>query len=260
MLSRTKSLPFFAAGTIAVLYAFNLCVLVKFPVKRYSYSEKVYAMRYRILVSLMLITLCAQAFAQNAPDTSLDNAITSLRYEITAIPHRIRDNTGRVRAYGELVNISTGLIESYPDRSEPLTWKGIALSARARERGMSLSSLGDISQAKALLEKSIAMGPEASDGAATNALAMLYAKAPGWPLSFGNRRKAEELFEKALKISSNLDTNYRYGEFLIESGRQPDGLKHLKQALAFSGRPGRGEETLKKEEIENLIDRTAGKD
>lgn len=72
-------------------------------------------------------------------------------------------------------------------------------------------------------------------------------------MGFGSDEKAEEFFKQALKYSSNLDTNYRYGEFLIEKGETEKGLKYLEKALNFPDRQGRKEDPLKKKGVKKLI-------
>ena len=82
---------------------------------------------------------------------------------------------------------------------------------------------------------------------------MLYHKVPRRPLSFRSDTKAKEYFEKAVETDSNLDTHYRYGEFLLDTGEKEEGLLQIKKALAFPNRAGREEDKLKKEEIQALI-------
>jgi len=39
------------------------------------------------------------------------------------------------------------------------------------------------------------------NGSVYNSLGSLYAKVPGWPLGFGDKKKAQAYFEKALAIN-----------------------------------------------------------
>lgn len=185
----------------------------------------------------------------------LNQDIALIRYQVTAIEHQFADGQEeqKIKAFDALIAKTDELIAQFPERPESYVWKGIALSAQAKHKGKGLAALSAVRRAKKYLEKANAMDPSMSDGAAYNALAMLYSKVPSWPISFGNQRKAEEYFQKALKVSSNLDTNYRYGEFLIAKGQVEEGLKYLEKALNFPERPGRKEERLKKKEISDLI-------
>jgi Tfp pilus assembly protein PilF len=82
---------------------------------------------------------------------------------------------------------------------------------------------------------------------------MLYHKVPIWPISFGSNKKARSYFDQALTASSNLDTNFRMGEFLLDMGEKEKGLSHLKTALALPARPDRPEDVWKRKSIEALI-------
>ena len=201
----------------------------------------------------IIFTVCLAFVSQNlfATSSNLDKEIAEIRYRVTAIEHESSD---KIEAFDKLVTDTDKLIAKYPDRAEPYVWKGISLSAKAKHQG--ISALSSVKQARKLLEKSISINPKASDGAGYNALGMLYYKVPGWPVAFGNNDKAEEYFQKALSTSSNLDTNYRYGEFLVEEmGDDEKGLKYLEKALKFANREGRKEDTLKKDEVRALINK-----
>jgi tetratricopeptide (TPR) repeat protein len=200
-----------------------------------------------------IFTVCLILLAQNAGavPSNIDKEISKIRYRVTAIEHESDD---KIVAFDNLIIDADKLVSEYPDMAEPYVWKAIALSAKAKHQG--ISALSSVKQAKKLLEKSIGINPSAADGAGYNALAMLYYKVPGWPIGFGDSDKAEEYFQKALSTSSNLDTNYRYGEFLIEDvGNKEKGLKYLNKALDFADRKGRKEDALKKDEVRVLINK-----
>jgi len=204
-----------------------------------------------ILIIMFISITCSYANG-----LSLGEEISSIRYNITAIEHKDKDEN-KIEQFDKLISETDKLIKEYPNSAEPYLWKGIALSAQAKHKG--ISALSSVREAKELLEKSISINPSASDGAAYNALGMLYYKVPGWPISFGNNKKAEKNFREALKISSNLDTNYRYGEFLISQGNIAEGLKYLNKAYLMPNRESRKEDSLKKEEVKKLIGETERK-
>ncbi|MCC6932629.1 MAG: hypothetical protein IT292_05175 [Deltaproteobacteria bacterium] len=96
------------------------------------------------------------------------------------------------------------------------------------------------------MKKSIVIDPKSSDGAAYHALAMLYFKVPAWPIAFGDNEEASPNFKKALKISSNIDTNYRYGKFLAEEDQSEGARKYLQKAYDLPNRPSHREDPLRK--------------
>ena len=60
----------------------------------------------------------------------------------------------------------------------------------------------------------------ALDGSAYTSLGTLYYKVPGFPIGFGDHKKARQLLEAALKVNPDgIDSNYFYGEYLFDEDR-----------------------------------------
>jgi Tfp pilus assembly protein PilF len=79
------------------------------------------------------------------------------------------------------------------------------------------------------------------DGSVITSLGALYYQVPGWPLAFGDKKKARSYLEKAVAMSENgLDANYFYGDFLIDRKLYLEAIPVLENALAapvLEGRP-----------------------
>jgi tetratricopeptide (TPR) repeat protein len=178
---------------------------------------------------------------------TLARGLADLRYNLTRIE---AESTNKVVDLVALAKQADSWVTNYPGLPEPLIWKGIIVSARAKHVGISALALVD--EARVTLEKAIAIDPNACEAAGLNALGMLYHKVPSWPISFGSNKKARLYFEKAMATSSNLDTNFRMGEFLIDMGEKKKGLQHLRAALALPDR-SRPEDVWKRKDIEALI-------
>lgn len=204
-----------------------------------------------VFVVLALMLINTKIYANDGKN--LENEILYIRYNVTAIEHNysVNNKAAKTKAYGNLIEKADKLIADYPNAAEPYLWKAISLSGQAKYKGA--TALANVKSAKSLLEKSISINPKASNAAAYNTLGILYHKVPAWPVAYGDDAKAEAYFQKALSISSNLDTNYRYGEFLIDTNAQNKGISYLKKALAFPDRPNRKEDSLKKEDIKALL-------
>ncbi|MGV8824374.1 hypothetical protein [Methylibium petroleiphilum] len=145
----------------------------------------------------------------------------------------------REKRYEALVAKAHQFSEAHPGRSEPLVWEGIVVSSLAGEKG-GLGALGLVKQAKSLYEQAIKINPEALDGSAYNSLGVLYYKVPGWPIGFGDKKKADDLMLSALKLNpQGIDPNFFYGEFLLEQKRPADALVYLERALQAPARAGR---------------------
>lgn len=131
--------------------------------------------------------------------------------------------------------------------AEFYTWKGIVTAKMAHyQKSLSLAK-----EARSLLERAVAIDEKNSDAAALNALGLMYHRVPRF-ISFRDDAKSEAYFKQAVATSSNLDTNWRYGEFLIETGKKDEGLKLLKTALLKSD-PKKQDEQIKEKIVLELI-------
>ncbi|MDD5031094.1 MAG: TRAP transporter TatT component family protein [Rhodoferax sp.] len=157
-------------------------------------------------------------------------------------------------AYRALAEQAGKLAESHPTLAEPLIWQGIAVSSEAGAKG-GLGALSLAKQAKLLFEQAIQLDGSALDGSAYTSLATLYAKVPGWPLGFGDKARADELFKKALALNpQGIDSNFLYADFLADQGKKTEAAQHLDAALKASPRPGRElADAGRKREIEVLL-------
>lgn len=194
--------------------------------------------------------LSFSCFGQTSED--YQPQLDAIRFKVTAIGH-MAEGTNYAAEFDQIIAAAEQLIALNPSRPEAYIWKAICLAAQAKHKG--LSALSNVKVAKELLEKAISIDPNAVEGAAYNTLGILYYKVPGWPIGFGDDALAESNFKKALSISSNLDTNFRYGEFLLDQGKKADALIYLQKALTFPDRANRQEDALKKKEIEMVIEK-----
>ena len=202
--------------------------------------------------SVIFLTLTAliSPWAAAGATNALEAAVAEIRYQVTAVEHQPGD---KVQSFARLVEKADALVQAYPQRAEPLVWKGIALLIQAKYAG--LKALPKVFQARRLLEASLVLDPKASGGAAYLTLAMLYYQVPRWPLGFRSDQQAEAYFAKALEVSSQLDAHYRYGEYLLAKKRLPEARTQLRQALAFPDRADEPADALKKEDLRRLLGR-----
>lgn len=150
-------------------------------------------------------------------------------------------NTGerKVAALEGLMARSDAQVRQHPDSAELLIWNGIVKSSLAGAKG-GLGALGLAKAAKKSLDQAISINGQALDGSAYTSLGTLYAKVPGWPVGFGDERKAETLLLKALQINPNgIDPNYFYADFLREQGDTAKARQYLLRARKAAPRSGR---------------------
>lgn len=202
-----------------------------------------------------------------AAQPSLEDAIADVGHRWASISYHTPD-AGKEAAYGPLIAHAKQVAQAFPGRAEPLIWQAIVLASAAKAEG-GLGGLSKAKEARDLLLAAEKINPTALNGSVYNSLGSLYAKVPGWPLGFGDKRKAKEYFEKALAINPNgIDPHYFYADLLADQGEYAKAADHLKRALAAPARPGREDadagrrqeamrllETLKHEHGDQLVSR-----
>ncbi|KAA8980369.1 hypothetical protein [Halospina sp. K52047b] len=188
-------------------------------------------MRVCFAVLMALLTLPASA-------ASMSDQLLDIQHRWAAIQYGLDENK-RADAFEGLAAETDSLVEGYPDRAEPLVWRGIVLSTWAGASG-GFSALGLVSDAREVLEKALEIDPKALEGSAHTSLGSLYYQVPGWPLSFGDDELAREHLREALSINPNgIDPNYFFGDFLVEQGKEKRARTYLERALDAPDRPTR---------------------
>ncbi|HSC68083.1 MAG TPA: tetratricopeptide repeat protein [Cellvibrio sp.] len=120
-----------------------------------------------------------------------------------------------------------------------LIWEAIIRSTYAGAKG-GLGALDQVKQAKKLLEQAIALDPSAMNGSAYTSLGSLYYQVPGWPVGFGDDKKAREMLLKGLSYNSDgIDSNYFYGDYLLKQKEYQQAISAFEKALKAAPRPGR---------------------
>jgi tetratricopeptide (TPR) repeat protein len=147
--------------------------------------------------------------------------------------------TQREQAFEALGVRAEEALADNPDAPELLIWRGIVLASLAGEKG-GLGALSLVKQARSSLEAALEKDPSALDGSAWTSLGSLYYQVPGWPLGFGNDKRAEEMLQKALAINPDgIDPNFFYGDYLLRARRYDEARAALLKARAATPRPGR---------------------
>ena len=148
----------------------------------------------------------------------------------------------------------------HPNRAEPLIVEAIILCTYSAA-ALGLDTLDMLEQARTLLEQAIDLDPPALDAAAYVTLGNLYRRLPGWPILYGDKHLARQYFENGLKLYPDaIDTNYFYGDFLLDQGDQAQARRYLERASRAPIRPSLriSDEQLRKETLEALADAQNG--
>jgi len=162
-------------------------------------------------IRLLLLTLLFPALSYAQPSGEL---LAELRGEWARVNYELAGDQ-QIEAYEALIARADDAIASNPKSAELLVWNGIIKSAFAGVRG-GLGALSYAKQARKSLEAALDINDKALDGSAYASLGTLYSNVPGWPVGFGNDKKAEAMLQKALEINPDgIDPNYFYADHLL---------------------------------------------
>ncbi|XOV88107.1 MAG: tetratricopeptide repeat protein [Pseudomonadota bacterium] len=161
----------------------------------------------------------------------------------------------QVAAFEALINQAESAVAAHPDDAAVLIWQGIIQSTYAGKAG-GLGALKWVKAARASLEQAMKIDDKALDGSAYTSLGALYYQVPGWPVAFGSDKKARELLEQAVNMNPDgIDSNYFYGDFLVDQAEYAKARDVLTRALNAAPRPGRELADMgRRKEIQALLD------
>ncbi|WP_419341646.1 hypothetical protein ACM1PE_27755 [Achromobacter sp. PD1] len=210
--------------------------------------------------SSAMLAMSAYSFlpAAQAEPADMDNAIGALQKEWAEIQYQTPE-AKRETGFEALAQKAHAVTAKYNNRAEPHIWEGIILSSWAGAKG-GLGALGIAKQAKAEYETAIQIDSNALSGSALNSLGVLYYKVPGWPVGFGDNKKAEALLQQALAINPDgIDPNYLYADYLVYRNRNAEAAPYLEKALRAPARPGRElADRGRRQEAEALLKKVRG--
>lgn len=197
----------------------------------------------------LLIGLSSAAAAAEPPQalSGIENRWVDIRYVMT-------DDKTRLAAARDLRDESMALLATHPNDLEVKFWHAMVLLLEA-EYKRDLGSLRVVREAKRLFEDIEAQDPRLLEGRVHTGLGMLYSGVPGWPIAFGDDRKAAEYFLKALEINpAGQEANYLYADFLRSKKKPAEAIPYFEIALRAPIRPAhaRAEQFRHKEVEEDL--------
>jgi tetratricopeptide (TPR) repeat protein len=169
-------------------------------------------------------------FTSSCFATALDVELKKIESEWAVAEHTYTKDARKV-AFQSLLKQTKVLTNKFQGEAQPLILQACIILTRAKIEN-SLAALSSVNKAKALLEKAIAIDPQADRGSAMLTLGVLYYKVPSWPIAFGDNAMANKMLRKALKINPRgLDSNYFYAEFLIDQNHPDQAAAYLAKAI-----------------------------
>lgn len=177
-----------------------------------------------------LLLLSTQCLAED-----LKPSVEAIESEWASIYYKLPQNKQEA-AYDALLTKAEQLADQFPNTAEPLFWQALVIATHA-ELQDGFTALKAIHKARDLLLESIKINPETANGSAYVTLGTLYYMVPSWPIAFGDKEKAEKLFQAALKVNPNsIDGNYFYGDFLLANNNTKEAQKYFEKALSAPSR------------------------
>lgn len=142
-------------------------------------------------------------------------------------------------AFARLLVEAEDATKKETESAEYWIWDGIIKSSYAGAKG-GLGALSLVKSSRRSLEKALELNGSALQGSAYTSLGVLYYKTPGWPIGFGDHKKAKELLQQALNINPDgIDANYFYGDYLIGEKEYLEAKNYLFKAKNAAPRVGR---------------------
>ncbi|CAI8879030.1 MULTISPECIES: tetratricopeptide repeat protein [Pseudomonas] len=204
----------------------------------------------KIIACLLLGALSQSVWALDAAD---QQRLNSIQQSWAHIQYELPEGQ-RTAAFEKLAAQASSFKQERQTVAEAWIWSGIVTSSWAGAQG-GLGALGKVKDAKADLEKALALDPKALQGSAYTSLGALYDRVPGWPIGFGDADKAEQLLKLALQMNPNgIDSLYFWGDHLYRQKRYVEARAALQKALLAAPRPGReSADAGRRKEIETLL-------
>ena len=168
----------------------------------------------------------------------LDTDVHMLQQRWAEINYHL-EGKAQITAFEILVDDAADVTARYPGDAPAWIWSGIIKSTYAGAKG-GLGALKFAKSSRADLEKAMNIEPEALHGSAYTSLGTLYFNVPGWPVGFGDDKKAEKLLLKAIAINPDgIDSNYFYGDYLKSEKRYQEAESFYLKAQSAPARAKR---------------------
>jgi tetratricopeptide (TPR) repeat protein len=187
-----------------------------------------------MMLLLSFITLSSPVFA----DEKLDAEIAQIQHDWAKANYQTSKDA-QESAFKALTEQAHQITTSSANAPEAMIWEAISYSGYAKAKG-GLGALKLAEKSRDLLLAAEKANPHALQGSAYTSLGSLYYKVPGWPVGFGDKKKARSYLEKALQVNpTGIDPNYFYADFLSEQGDYAKAVEYYKKSLAAPARSGR---------------------
>jgi tetratricopeptide (TPR) repeat protein len=188
---------------------------------------------------LILLAVAGSWAAAGQAAETLSPDVRRLQTKWEAIKFGVPEGDEQTKQMNALGEEADAVAAHYPAMPEALIWDGIITSERA-SMASAFSALGLAKRARDILDQAYNIDPAKLDAGAPTSLGVLYYRVPGFPVGFGDKAKARQLLEQAVKLAPNgLDAWYFYGDFLYTQNEYAKAVEVFQHALKIPQHPDR---------------------
>jgi tetratricopeptide (TPR) repeat protein len=172
-------------------------------------------------------------------EPTLPNTVREMRIELDRINFDVEGKDAKIKRLEEVLPHSEALAEKNSKDAGFQMMAGFYNAQYAGYKG-GIGALKYAKLSRKYLTQSVKLDPTIYDSSAHAVLGTLYAQVPGWPVGFGDKKKALINYQAALKLSPNgLDSNFTYAQYLFSQKKYKDAKRHLEKASLAPPRPDR---------------------
>lgn len=170
--------------------------------------------------------------AARADASRVEGLLGAARAQVWLSDHE-PEAASREKAASEAVHAAQWCQRIDPASAQCDYWLGAALGVQARERRA--TALDALPLIEAAFRRAAERNPSLEDGGPHRALALLYARAPGWPTGPGDPDRALEEARKAVELSPTYPPNQlALGEALRLTGSEAEARAAFSRALELA--------------------------
>ena len=189
--------------------------------------------------NLFILIALALTSTLSIAEPTLPDTVKEMRIELDRINFDLKDKSAKIKRLDEVLPHSEALAEANNNDAGFQMMAGFYNAQYAGYKG----GIGALKYAKAsrkYLEQSVKLDPTIYGASAHAVLGTLYAQVPGWPVGFGDKKKALNNYQAALRFSPDgLDSNFTYAQYLFSQKKYKDAKRYLEKAALAPPRPDR---------------------
>ncbi len=177
--------------------------------------------------------------ATGSDDRAWNKTVLDLAEEWARIKFLSQSGDERAAKMEALARQADELVVRNPSRAEALVWDGIITAERA-SMTWGLAALNLATRARDILLQAESLDPKAFDAGAPTTLGVLYYRVPGFPIAWGDKKRARSYLDEAVRNAPNgREAHYYFADFLYAQGDYGRAKQLLETAMKMAHHPER---------------------